>query len=254
MARPVLTTRALQFGLNRRLSRGLQTQASYTFSKSIDDSSSGIGGFGDSGGNNPTNLRADYGLSAFNRTENLRVSWVYQVPFKSGNSLLKAALGNWQLSGVYSYLSGSPFSPSVGFASTGTGAYTPRPNVIADCDFYPSQQTLAHWFNTSCFTPPPIGEFGNAGRNTLIGPNLWNLDSSLAKERARWEKISEQFTVQFRAEFFNILNHPSFRNPSSTLFNQGPNAARFFRMRTRPLLTSTLSQPRQIQVALKILF
>jgi hypothetical protein len=242
----------LQIGVNRRLSRGLQAQVSYAYSKSMDDSSSGIGGFGDSGGNNPTNLRADYGLSNFNRTNNLRISWVYRVPFHAGNALVNGAISDWQLSGIYSYNSGQPFSPSVGFASTGTGAYTPRPNVVAGCNLYPGNQTLSNWFNTACFAAPPIGEFGNAGRNILIGPNLWNMDSSVSRE-ARIGKFSEHFVIQFRAEFFNILNHPSFGNPSGSLFNQGTNGT-FVSNPNATLITTALSNPRQIQGGLKISF
>jgi hypothetical protein len=242
----------LQVGVNRKLSKGFQMQFSYSFSKSMDDASSGIGGFGDSGGTNPTNLRADYGLSNFNRTNNLRVSWVYRLPLHSGNALLNGALSNWQLSGIYSYNSGQPFSPSVGFASTGTGAYTPRPNDIAGCNLYPTIQTRLDWFNTACFTAPPIGEFGNAGRDILIGPNFWDMDSSLAKE-ARIKKFSELFIIQFRAEFFNILNHPAFGNPSNSLFNQGTNGT-FVPNPGVNQITSTVSNPRQIQFGLKILF
>jgi hypothetical protein len=160
--------------------------------------------------------------------------------------------GGWQVSVILGYLSGSPFSPSVGFASIGTGTYTPRPNVIAGCDLYPEHQTLANWFDTGCYTAPPIGEFGNAGRNTLIGPDLFNLDTSLAKD-ARFARFGEQFDVQFRAEFFNVTNHASFAAPNSNLYTQGTNGA----FNVNPavnLITATTSQPRQIQFGLKIMF
>ena len=242
----------LQLGINRRLSKGLQTELSYAFSKSMDDASSGIGGFGDGGGTNPTNLRADYGLSNFNRTNNLRLSWVYHLPFHAPSPILNAAIKDWQLSGIYSYSSGQPFSPSVGFASTGTGAYTPRPNLIAGCSLYPANQTIFDWFNTSCFTAPPIGEFGNAGRDILIGPAFWDMDSSLSRD-ARVKALSETFVVQFRAEFFNIMNHPSFGNPNSSLWNQGSNGT-FVPNPSVTQITSTVSNPRQIQFGLKISF
>jgi Carboxypeptidase regulatory-like domain/TonB-dependent Receptor Plug Domain/TonB dependent receptor len=243
---------ALQVGVDRRLSKGLQTQISYSLSKSMDDASSGIGGFGDEGGTNPTDLRADYGLSNFNRTNNFRISSVYRLPFHASNAFANAVVKDWQLSAIYSYNSGQPFSPSVGFASTGTGGYTPRPNVIAGCNFYPAQQSVSDWFNTSCFTAPPIGEFGNAGRTILIGPNLWNLDSSLSRE-ARITKVSEDFVIQFRAEFFNVLNHPNFGNPSGSLWNQGSDGT-FVPNPSATQITTTVSNPRQIQFGLKIRF
>jgi hypothetical protein len=240
----------LQTGLNRRFSAGLQAQISYTFSKSMDITSGSIIGGG--GFTNPTDMRSDYGLSTYDRRHNFRVSWVYELPFKPQSKTMNKVFGGWQLSGVGSYLSGAPFSPSAGFASTGTGAYTPRPNLTAGCDLYPSAQTLSNWFNTSCFTAPPIGEFGNAGRNILIGPNLWNLDSSLSKE-TRVSAISEDFKVQFRAEFFNLANHPSFATPNANLWTQGSNGA-FVPNPAVNRITSTTSQPRQIQFGLKLMF
>jgi hypothetical protein len=240
----------LQMGLDRRLTAGLQMQVSYTFSKSMDDSSGSI--IGGSGFLNPTDMRSDYGLSTFDRRHNFRLSAVYQLPFHGGTGFVNKLVDGWQLGGVGSYVSGAPFSPSVGFASTGTGAYTPRPNVVAGCDLYPSQQTLSSWFNTSCYTAPPIGEFGNSGRDTLIGPNTWSIDSSLSKE-TKVSRISDRFAIQFRAEFFNIANHPSFANPNANLFTQGANGA-FNSNPSVNLITSTTSQPRQIQFGLKVMF
>jgi hypothetical protein len=250
---------ALQAGLNRRLSHGVQAQVSYTFSKSMDDGSGTYGLDGGGSFNNPTNMRADYGLSNFSRTHNFRVSSVYQLPFRANNRLVNGVIGGWQLTGIGTYTSGAPFSVSVGYARTFNGGYTPRPNFVSGCNLYPSQQTLSNWFNTACYSLPPVGEFGNLGRDTLIGPNLWNIDSSLSKE-AKISKFGENFTLQFRAEFFNILNHPSFGAPGTSLWTQPSGAA----LSANPnvltpnpsvnLITSTTSQPRQIQFGLKLLF
>ena len=103
------------------------------------------------------------------------------------------------------------------------------------------------WFNTGCFALQPQGTYGNAGRDTIIGPNLWNLDNSLTKN-FRVTKISERFVIQFRAETFNILNHPSFQNPNTVIFAGAlvnPSAGK---------ITATNSSPRQTQLALKIVF
>jgi len=108
--------------------------------------------------------------------------------------------------------------------------------------------------------PAPFGTYGNAGRDTIIGPNLWNVDSSLAKDW-RVARVSEQFRVQFRAEAFNILNHPSFQNPSGNVFNANLAAANPADPTSGVApngsvgrITATNSQPRQIQLALKIVF
>ena len=112
---------------------------------------------------------------------------------------------------------------------------------------YTGFQTLSQWFNPGCFTLQPVGTYGDAGRDSIIGPNLWNLDNSLTKD-FRVRKISEGFLVQFRAEAFNILNHPSFQNPANTVFAGTALNASAGR------ITATASNPRQLQLALKVVF
>jgi hypothetical protein len=160
-------------------------------------------------------------------------------------------LGGWQLTGVFFYLSGAPFNPTSApnRAFTGTGSNAGRPDVVAGCDLYSGAHTLNQWFNTSCFALQPLGTYGNAGRDTIIGPNLWNMDNSLGKD-FRVSRISENFTVQFRAEAFNILNHPSFQLlAANTQIFAGTalNAS-------AGKIQATNSSPRQLQLALKIVF
>lgn len=253
---------ALQSGLNHRFSRGWQTQVTYTWSKSIDNSSGSYGLDGGGAISNPTDAHADRGLSNFDRRHNFRVSGIYDLPFKA-NGLLGGVIGGWQLTGAYAYLSGSPFSVGTitNRVHNSLGASAARPDAVAGCDLYKGYQQLhGVWFNPNCFVPAPFGTYGNAGRDTIIGPNLWNLDNSLTKDW-RVSKVSEQLRIQFRAEAFNILNHPSFQNPSGTVFNANlatanpaiptsgvaPNGS-------VGRITATNSQPRQIQLALKVLF
>jgi hypothetical protein len=169
----------------------------------------------------------------------------------------------WQLTGAYTYLSGAPFSVGTitNRVHNSLGANAARPDAVAKCDLYTGYQQLhGIWFNPNCFTPAPFGTYGNAGRDTIIGPNLWNLDSSLSKE---WvlPRISEQFRIQFRAEAFNVLNHPSFQNPNATVFNANLTSADLG-VPTSGVspngsvgrITATNSLPRQIQLALKFVF
>jgi hypothetical protein len=253
---------ALQTGLNHRFSSGWQSQITYTWSKSIDNSS---GSYGlDGGGNiyNPTDTHADRGLSNFDRRHNFRVSGIYDVPFKAAG-ILGGVISGWRLTSGYGYLSGSPFSVGTiaNRVHNSLGANAARPDAKAGCDLYTGYRQLhGIWFNPNCFVPAPFGTYGNAGRDTITGPNLWNVDSSLSKD---WKvpRISEQFRIQFRAEAFNILNHPSFQNPSGSVFNANLAAAN----PTDPTsgvspngsvgrITATNSSPRQIQLALKIVF
>jgi len=241
----------LQTSLNRRFSNHWQTQIAYTFSRSIDDSSGtyGLDGGGLAvAGTNPTCLSCDTGLSNFNRTHNFRVSGIYTVPFNY-SGFAGQAINGWQLTGVYTYLSGAPTSPlsATNRVFNGSGSPTGRPNVIAGCDLYSGYQTVSQWFNPNCYTLQPSGTYGNAGRDTIIGPNLWNLDNSLMKDW-RVSKVSEQFLVEFRAEAFNILNHPSFGQPTNAVFaGTALNAS-------AGKITYTTSAPRQLQLALKIVF
>ncbi|HJT87448.1 MAG TPA: carboxypeptidase regulatory-like domain-containing protein [Bryobacteraceae bacterium] len=239
---------ALQASLNRRFSAGLQFLVTYTWSKSIDNSSGTYGLDGGGAVSNPTNLNADWGLSNFNRASNLRISGIYDLPYK-GKGVAGQLLGGWQITGIFSYLSGAPVYPiqsATNRVFSGTGANFGRPNVVAGCD--PTgpgfQQLHGLWYNPACFALQPLGTYGNAGRDNIIGPNLWDLDDSLSKD---W-KFKEAASLQFRAEGFNILNHPSFQNPGATIFAGTAfvgNAGR---------ITATNSSPRQIQLALKLIF
>jgi hypothetical protein len=258
---------SLQTSLNRRFSRNWQTQISYVFSKSIDDSSGtyGLDGAGlANSGTNPDCLKCDTGLSNFDRRHNLRVSGIYTVPFKS-KGFAGGVINGWQLTGIYTYLSGAPFSPlsAANRVFAGSGATTGRPDMVAGCDLYTGYKTINQWFNPNCFTLQPQGTYGTAGRDTIIGPNLWNLDNSLTKD---WKitKISEQFAIQFRAEAFNILNHPSLQPTTPQLLatgqvfsgnpGAGAQAAGVGISGTAGKITSTSSQPRIVQLALKITF
>jgi hypothetical protein len=253
---------ALQTSLNHRFSSGWQAQVSYTWSKSIDNGSGAYGLDGGGATYNPTDLHADRGLSNFSRKHNFRVSGIYDLPFKA-NGFLGQLIGGWQLTGAYMYLSGAPFSVGTiaNRVHNSLGANAARPDAVAGCDLYTGYQQLhGVWFNPNCFVPAPFGTYGNAGRDSIIGPNLWNLDNSLTKD---WKvpQISEQFRLQFRAEAFNILNHPSFQNPSGNVFNANLAAANPANPASGVSpngsvgrITATNSQPRQIQLALKIMF
>jgi hypothetical protein len=102
-----------------------------------------------------------------------------------------------------------------------------------------SQRSLTRWFDTAAFTQPPNGRFGNAARNVLYGPGRVNFDLSLFKDFA----LNERARLQFRSEFFNVFNTPQFGQPNGTIFNPGAGQ-----------ITSTAGNPRQIQLALRIVF
>lgn len=258
---------SLQVGLNRRFSDGLQFQVSYTLGKFIDDSAGPFQTDQLSQPSNtmdPENRGLDKGLSPFDARHNFVVNWTYEVPLMHNrNDLLGHVLGDWQFNGILTLASGRPFTPVVGFnrsnnLQSGTGV-SDRPNLKPGADIGDAKTgDPAQYFDPNIFELQPAGTFGNAGRNIIGGPDFQNLDLSLFKTF----RIDEAFRLQFRAEFFNILNRPNFQVPSNVgtvagtvaggdiIFNDASgvpvgNAGRIF---------STVNTSRQIQFGLKLLF
>ncbi len=210
--------------VEKRLSQGLMFVSSYTFSKSIDTVSSAR-----ENGGAPTrpqdsfNLDGERGLSNFDVRHRFITSFTYDLPWGPGrpwgNNVTGAAaklLEGWQVGGILTFQSGQPFTPQFPGGSN-AGFRFPRPSRDCDPNLSPSDRDPAQWFDASCFFAPPVAAFapnltfapGNAGRNTLEGPGIKNVDFSIMKSTS----IGERYNVQFRAEFFNISNHPNFNLP-----------------------------------------
>jgi hypothetical protein len=175
------------------------------YSHAIDEASGNISGAMDS-----YNIRLDRGSADFNVPHRFVASWAYLLPFRS-SGVLKQVVEGWQLNGVLSLYNGLPFS--VGSASnTLNNGKSTRANRV--CGGSLPNPTVADWFNLSCFTPPGPQQWGNAGRNILQGPGTKQLDFSVFKNFPLSSDTSRY--LQFRSEFFNILNIPQFNNPSAT--------------------------------------
>lgn len=205
---------SLQARLEQRLSHGLSLLASYTYSKSIDDASGFFSTAADP--NFPQNsydLRAERGLSDFDIRNRFVLSYAYDLPFAKGHRWI----GGWQSFGVITIQSGQPFTvallpttdnANVGQGELGFGA-NQRPNVVGNAGL--SNPGPQEWFNTLAFATAPYGQFGNAGRNILEGPGLDTVDFSIVKNT----RFRERLNTQFRAEFFDLLNHTNFNLPDS---------------------------------------
>ena len=237
---------SLQAGLHRRFSKGLQTQLSYTWSKSMDNgsTSSSLEGAGQDI-SDPYNAARDRGPSEFNRTQSFVGSAVYALPFH-GNRFTEG----FQISGIVTAVTGAPFSVVTGYDQTGImGLSIRRPNLVAGCSPDPIVGNVNEWFNAACFSAPPAGELGNLGRDTLKGPGFWNFDLAVMKNT----RVTEKLTAQLRIEAFNIFNHPDFALPNASLFTLSGTGTGI----PNPLagqITNTVNAPRQIQFALKFLF
>lgn len=231
---------SLQTRLQQRLAHGVSAMASYTWSKSLDDASGFFATTGDSNyPQNSYNLGAERGRSNFDARQRLAVSYTCDLPL--GQRLL---LKGWQTAGIWTFQSGRPFTVALlpgndnantGIATLGFGA-NGRPNRIADGGI--SNPSPNAWFDTKAFAIAPFGSFGNSGRNILDGPGVQAFNVSLLKNT----QIAEHNTLQFRAEFFNILNRTNFELPDN--FVGSPAFGRI----------SSAGNPRQIQFGLKWLF
>jgi hypothetical protein len=235
---------SLQASFNRRFSHGLQAQASYTYSKSIDDGSTTYGLEGPQQDlANPYNAAYDVGRSLFDRTHSFRASFVYALPL--GDHLL---LRGWQWSGIFTAVTGPPLDILDG--PTMSGLTNDRPNLNPGYTPDPILSKVNEWINPAAFSLEPVGTLGNLGRDTAVGPGLWSLDTAVMKDT----RITEALRVQFRAEFFNIFNHTNFSPPPNLgVFILNPNGSASVNP-TFGQLTSTATTSRQIQFAVKFLF
>jgi hypothetical protein len=249
---------SLQVNLVRHAARGVTMQASYTYSHCIDDGSAAYGpeGANSQGQLDPYDPGLDRGDCNFDLRHNFVANVVYSLPFR-GNRLVEG----WQVSGIFTAQSGSPFTVNDGFDQAGisSNAAIPRPNVVPGCDPYiekkvvlPGTHTVEPlWFNTSCYAIETAGTLGNLGRNTLVGPRLINLDFALLKNT----KITERLQAQFRAEFFNIANRTDFGLPVGGLFTGSSATGGGIPSPTAGYIGTTLpNSQREIQFGLKLLF
>ncbi|HTF71119.1 MAG TPA: hypothetical protein VK638_51475 [Edaphobacter sp.] len=239
---------ALQLSFQQTLSRGLLFRANYTYSKNIDTDSLLItpGGANDLP-QNPLSLKAERGLSNYDIRNNLVTYLVWELPRAPGPKVLTSG---WQLNAIITVTSGQPFSVTISYdrARANAGVQSTgveRPNLCPAASNDPILGGPNQYFNPASFCLQPAGFYGNLGRNTLIGPGLLMFSPALSKQFI----LTERARLQFRTEFFNILNHPNLAIPSSrTVFtNSGPVAS-------AGLITSTTTSSRQIQFGLKLSF
>lgn len=209
---------SLQLSAERRFSEGLLFLAGYTFAKSMDNVSSwvGLGGQESAFPQNPRDLEAEWGRSAFDLRHRFTFSGVYELPFRSNNRALDLLIGGYQVSGILTLRTGYPFSVVVGNTDianiTGAGTANSRLNTVGD----PFENVPAgYYFNPAAFARPAAGTFGNSGRNPLSGPGAQQLDFSVMKVI----RFTERFRLQLRAEAFNVLNHPTFGLPVNDINN-----------------------------------
>jgi len=239
--------------VNHRFQKGLQFRGVYTWSKNLDDGTAwntSVGANAPAFVEFPQRPKIDWGPASTDVRNLAVISGTYDLPFgRENHSGLEGKLiSGWSFSEIATLQSGFPFTPQLGFNPTNNGdSRNPiRPSINPDFHGKVIQGGPTQYFNPLAFLVPPSGTYGNAGRNSLVGPGLANLDASLRKNTA----IAERLNLQFRAEFFNILNHTNFGTPNEVVYS----AAGTTPSPTAGVITSTASTSRQIQFGVKLLF
>jgi hypothetical protein len=254
------TYHGLQLSLNKRFSSGFQIQGSYTWSHSIDNSSKQIRGPGESAQTasqqNGFDTPAEKGNSNFDVPHNFTLNYTVDLPGQDMSGVASHILGGWQLGGIVTLSSGVPQTIVLGYDNCrcingeifGVSTTDNRPDLISGGNQNPvlgDGREPEKYFDPTQFEPAPAGFYGQLGRNTLRIPGVAQFDFSLVKKTL----VAEGTELQFRAEFFNILNRANFGSPGTRLFaragTENGSAGR---------ITGTTTTSRQIQLALKILF
>ena len=222
---------AMWLTATQRLRRGLQFNVSYTWSKSLDYNSFSTGGII---GQDSYNLSGDRGLSDFDARHRFVLSALYELPFR-GNPIIEG----WQLAAIVQSQSGNPVNIVTSNSTVNGVANTLRPDVSGPIEIIGS---VDRWFDTSVFAARP--QFGSLGRNVVIGPAFNNTDFSISKNT----RVGEKLRMQFRAEFFDIFNHPNFGQPGNVV-----GTPPFGRITSTRFPTGETGSSRQIQFAVKLI-
>jgi hypothetical protein len=240
---------ALQLDVTHRLSHGFQIRANYTWAKNLDMNSGLTGAQSQNQSQmvmDRNDLRRDWGPSALGVKSQASISARYELPFGHGDGFKNKLIGGWQLNEITTLLSGFPFTPVIGANRSGDGdtRNPDRPSLNPSFTGPVVLGNQGQWFNPNAFSLPAFGTYGNLGRGVYTGPGLADVDVSLFKNTA----VSEKVTLQFRAEFFNVLNHVNLGTPNATVFSgTSVNAS-------AGLITALATTPRQIQFGLKLIF
>ena len=256
---------ALQTDFNYRFRGGLSLRGVYTWSKDLDDGDSlNATAAANAPGlvANPLNVRADWGLATYDVRNLAVITESYALPlgrgkrfFAGSGELANYFLGGWSLQSIITAQSGFPFTPQLSYnpSNNGDTRNPVRPFVNPAFTGSAIVGTPNQWFNANALIGPPSGSgfYGNLGRDTLIGPGLVTWDFSALKNT----KLTERIDLQFRAEFFNLLNRANFNTPNLIAFTPGSAAtAAGVISPTAGAVTSTSTTSRQIQFGLKLLW
>jgi hypothetical protein len=273
----------LEVDVRRSFASGFQFRGNNTWSKNLDDGSAWNTSVS---GNTPAfvafslNPKGDWGPAATDTRQLASINGSFELPFGSQKHFLKNAsgpvnlvAGGWTVSTIVALQTGFPFSPQLGYNAPGNGdtrnPVRPSWNPSFTGNLYP--KTPGEYFNPNAFIQPTVsvpnpsggnaifGTYGNVSRDSLIGPGLSELDLSATKDT----HLTERLGLQFKAEFFNVLNHTNFLTPNEVVFSSAPTIKTAGDVQTvvpsavsptAGLVTATSTTSRQIQFGAKLQF
>jgi hypothetical protein len=233
-----------QIVFNKRYSKGFTILASYTLSKALGIAGASAGGEGSNGPRDPFNYRLDYGPLGLDRRHNFITSALWDLPWgaKGRPRWEQLIVGGWQLSGIFNAITGAPLTVRAGRDNSLTGIGSDTADLVGNWQLpggRNKQDQMNAWFNPAAFAQNGPGTFGTTGIDWLYGPGTWNIDTALAKNF----RITEGKRLEFRASFYNLLNHPNLGNPNTTVLNA-----------TFGKITGMSNSPRVIEMGLKFAF
>ncbi len=215
---------SLQVSLQRHLTSGWLWGTQYMWSHGLADE--GFGAGDTTNIQNVSCIKCDYSSSDIDIRQSLSVNSVYELPFGRGKRFLTTGgaaakiLGGWQLSGIVSAMSGRPIDIEIDRSASALpdgNKKAQRPDLLPGMSLYPAGQNINNWFNLDAFATPAKDTWGNLGRNIARGPGYYEIDTALQREIP----LAEQLKLEFRAEAFNLLNHPIYGDPDSDV-SDGP--------------------------------
>lgn len=249
---------SLLIDVRRNFASGFQFRGNYTYSKNLDDGSAwntSVSGNTPAFVEFPLRPKWDWGPAATDVRHVASLNGSYELPFGKdrryfhrGPTPLRLVVSDWTISSIVNVQSGFPFTPQLGYNPTGNGdTRNPvRPNWNPDFSGKLYPHNVTQYFNPAAFSKPATGTFGNVSRDSLKGPGLFNLDFSAARNA----HLTERLGLQFRAEFFNILNHANFLTPNEVVYTSATSGV----SPTAGVISATTSTSRQIQFGAKLQF
>jgi hypothetical protein len=250
------------FKVTKRFTNGFNIISSYTFAKSIDETSGiRVQGYDTLFPQNSYCLQCERAPSSFDTRHRLIFSSLYDLPIGKGklvninNRFLNAVIGGWETGGTLTLQSGVPVNLTIGGVdNSGTANGYDRPNYVYGVNPYMANETPSKWYNPDAFVEAPQGSFGNVGRNFMTAPKTFTIDAQVHKEFHMPYK--ENHLLQFRVEAFNVLNHPNWGEPNANILSgaQTPGQSALYPHLGFGVITSTAIAMRQVQLGLKYQF